>query len=380
MMGGASEHDNAMRWFLEQANGGDILVLRASGSNGYNDYLFSQLGVNVNSVETIVCTDESSGEDSYIIDKINKAEGIWFAGGNQWDYINYWRNSNVNLALSQAINRKCVFGGTSAGMAILGDHYFTAENGTITSDVALNNPFHQNATVSSEAFLSIPFLESVITDTHYDNPDRKGRHVAFIAKQTTSFQTTTYGIACEEYVAVCIDTLGIAHVYGEYPSYDEQAYFISPNCEFGFNFPEICQLNSPLTWNQSNRALKVFKANGTMEGSSTFNLNTWKNGTGGVWQNWWVDQGTLNIIDDFGPNCTNDIKIPEDLGVNIQNPVGINEWFFVPTFLGEIKIYDTFGGKIDFVRKHNSILIRNTKPGLFYIEAKNKVYKIILTN
>ena len=36
LMGGSRENDNAMRWFLNQADGGDILVLRASGSNGYN--------------------------------------------------------------------------------------------------------------------------------------------------------------------------------------------------------------------------------------------------------------------------------------------------------------------------------------------------------
>ena len=47
MMGGATEHDNAMTWLLQKANGGDVVVLRSSGSNGYNDYLYSQLGVTV---------------------------------------------------------------------------------------------------------------------------------------------------------------------------------------------------------------------------------------------------------------------------------------------------------------------------------------------
>jgi len=54
LMGGSTEDDRAMIWFLEKANGGDILVIRASGSNGYNDYFYLELGVEVNSVETIV--------------------------------------------------------------------------------------------------------------------------------------------------------------------------------------------------------------------------------------------------------------------------------------------------------------------------------------
>ena len=33
------------------------------------------------------------------------------------------------------------------------------------------------------------------------------------------------GIACEEYTAVCIDTAGIATVYGEYPDYEDLGIF-----------------------------------------------------------------------------------------------------------------------------------------------------------
>ena len=54
LMGGASENDNAMIWFLNKANGGDDVVLRASGSDGYNDYFYSDLGVSINSVTTFV--------------------------------------------------------------------------------------------------------------------------------------------------------------------------------------------------------------------------------------------------------------------------------------------------------------------------------------
>lgn len=49
LMGGASEDDEAMKWFLNRANGGDVLVLRTSGgSNGYNEYMYSDLGVTLN--------------------------------------------------------------------------------------------------------------------------------------------------------------------------------------------------------------------------------------------------------------------------------------------------------------------------------------------
>lgn len=37
LMGGASDNDDAMVWMLEKADGGDIVVLRATGTDAYND-------------------------------------------------------------------------------------------------------------------------------------------------------------------------------------------------------------------------------------------------------------------------------------------------------------------------------------------------------
>ena len=75
--------------------------------------------------------------------------------------------------------RNVVVGGISAGMAILGQYYFSAVNGTVTSAAALNSPYNTDVVVDSTAFLTVPFMERVVTDTHYNDPDRKGRHTVF---------------------------------------------------------------------------------------------------------------------------------------------------------------------------------------------------------
>ncbi len=54
LAGGGLDNDKAMQWMLMRAQGGDVVVLRATQSDGYNDYFFSELGVTVNSVETIL--------------------------------------------------------------------------------------------------------------------------------------------------------------------------------------------------------------------------------------------------------------------------------------------------------------------------------------
>ena len=163
LMGGATEHDSAMVWFLEHSGGGDIVVLRASGSNGYNDYMYSQLGVNVNSVQTIVCNNALASNDAYVIHQLMNAEALWFAGGDQWDYVSYWNNTPIDTAINYLINvKKIPVGGTSAGMAILGSIVNTAQNGSATSAGTLANPYVSNVTLLKDDFIFSPWLNNVI--------------------------------------------------------------------------------------------------------------------------------------------------------------------------------------------------------------------------
>ncbi len=304
LMGGSVENDEAMKWFLQRASGGDILVLRASGSDGYNEYMYADLGITVNSVETIVCNDATASDEAYIQQKIAQAEGIWFAGGDQWDYVSYWRNTKIDSLINDALeNRNIVIGGTSAGMAIQGKYYFSAENGSVTSAEALADPYNSYVTADSSAFIRNNFLQDVITDTHYDNPDRRGRHLVFLARILKDYGVNAKGIACEESTAVCIATDGIAHVYGEYPAYDEKAFFIQANCELPDMSPETCSAGTPLNWNRNGNALKVYKVNGTNAGTNTFNLNDWKTGNGGTWEHWSVNNGNLAVVSGTPIDC-----------------------------------------------------------------------------
>lgn len=305
LMGGATEDDNAMIWFLNRADGGDVLVLRSSGSDGYNDYFYTDLGVSVNSVETIVFNNASASYDPYIAQKIQQAEAIWIAGGDQWDYISYWRNTPVDSLINVGITqRNIVIGGTSAGMAIQGSHYFSAQNGTVSSATALANPYSQNVTVSATPFLSNEHLQDVITDSHYDNPDRTGRHLVFLARIITDSGVIARGIACDEYTSVCIEPTGIARIYGGFPTYDDNAYFLQPNCELTDAEPENCTPFTPLHWNYAGKAVKVYHVMGTSSGANTFDLTTWETGSGGMWEDWSVQNGTVNITAGNAPNCS----------------------------------------------------------------------------
>ena len=302
MMGGRSEHDEAMKWFLQKANGGDILVLRASGSDGYNKYLFSELGITVNSVESIVIDNEEAAHHPYVVERIKKAEAIWMAGGNQWNYIHFWGNSPMKAALNAHISvKKGAIGGTSAGMAVLGDWYFSAQNGSITSEEALSNPYDEKVTLGN-SFLNIQVLENTITDTHYANRNRQGRHTSFMAKIAQESAQQVYGIACDEYTAVCIDETGLARIFGHYPEKTEAVYFIQTSC-IDNNSPEKLSQGEPLTWNRNKSALSVYKVIANESGTQTFNLNDWKTGNGGEWKHWYVQESKWQERPGSQPTC-----------------------------------------------------------------------------
>lgn len=318
MMGGATEHDGAMAWFLQRANGGDVVVLRASGSDGYNDYLYSVLG-GINSVETIVFNQAEAATHPYVLERIDRAEAIWFAGGDQWNYVSYWRGSPVAGHVNQAIaQRNVAVGGTSAGMAILGSHYFTAQNGTVSSATALADPYAPSVTVSDVPFLVVPFLHHVITDTHYDDPDRRGRHTVFLARMAADQGIRALGIACNEYVAVTIDPGGTARVWGEWPDYQEYAFFLQVNCVEP-SAPETCMPGQPLTWQRDGQAVKVYKVPGLMQGGNWFDLNDWMTGSGGSWEHWTVQAGSFSAQPGTAPACDGSVSIdpvaPSVIGV-----------------------------------------------------------------
>lgn len=312
LAGGASDNDDAMRWFLERANGGDVVVIRATGSDGYNNYLFSGLGVEVNSVTSIVIPTREAAGIQEVYDAMVRAEAIFIAGGNQWNYINHWKNTLVHDALSHLIHEKRItIGGTSAGLAVLGEVVYSAQNNTVWSSEALENPYHYRVTLDRE-FLDIPYLEQVVTDSHYNRPEgdemtREGRHVAFMARMATDWDMAARGIGVNEYTAVAVDEEGLARIFGD-PDFDDFAYFL----DAAGSSPEVCQEGAPLTWNRDGKALSVYKVPGNEAGSNTFDLVSWEQGSGGEWSHWYVREGALY----FGPASSLSIEFRVLQGIN----------------------------------------------------------------
>jgi len=303
LSGGASEVDPAMQWFLQRAGGGDVLILRVSGSDGYQDYFYDELGVDVASVETIKFTAPSAASANYVVQRIAEAEAVWLAGGDQSDYVNYWQGTPVEEGLHALVARGGAIGGISAGMAVLGGGYFAAGNGTVYSDEALADPYGEDVDVRHGDFLELPHLSNTITDTHFDDPDRRGRLLTFLARLSVDHGVQLpRAIACEEYTAVSIQPDGLARVWGEWPDYEDHAYFVRPGCTELMSgsgpVPDLCVAGQPLTWGLSPTAtgdgdgqggLIAAKVPGGYNGPTAFDLNSWLPVGDVDWERWTAD-------------------------------------------------------------------------------------------
>lgn len=284
LMGGSTDVDAAINWFLQRAAGGDVVVIRSSGADGYNTYMYNMVAVN--SVETIIIDSRAKAELTTVADKIRNAEALFIAGGDQWNYVNYWKNTAVENAINYLINTKGVtVGGTSAGLAILGSAYYSAQTGSVTSDQALSNPYHRYVTLGAGDFITAPFLSNTITDSHYSQRTRQGRHITFMARLMKDFgySTTVKGIGVDEQTALCIDAAGIGKVYGI-----NNVYFLR-NTGLG---AETCVSGTPLTWNRSAQAVSAYRITGNSNGNGSFNAANWTF-SGGTNYYYYVNNGVL---------------------------------------------------------------------------------------
>lgn len=219
LMGGGTDVDEAFRYLIERSGGGDFLVLRASGADGYNDYV-NGLGT-VDSVESVVFQDRQASYDPAITEKIDGAEAIFLAGGDQAKYLEYWKNSPVQEALQRAIDRGVPIGGTSAGLAVLGECIFSAENGTVDSSELLLHPNSDKLTLQRD-FLAVDATRGTLTDTHFSQRDRMGRLVAFLAAANRSGGEIR-GLGVDEKTAVLAEKDGTARVVGS-----SNVYWVRP--------------------------------------------------------------------------------------------------------------------------------------------------------
>jgi cyanophycinase-like exopeptidase len=285
LMGGGKDLDAAFKWLCDRASGGDFLVIRHHGDDDYDPYINGLC--KANSISTLILPDKAAAQDPRVTAIMQQAEAIFIAGGDQAMYLNHWAETPVQKELNAAIARGVPIGGTSAGLAVLGEFVYSAQGDApddedLSSKVALANPFHPRVTVRRN-FVEIPILKNTLTDTHFRKRDRMGRTLVFLSRIVQDgWSAKPREIAVEERAAVLLEPTGAATVVGSGP-----AYFLQVT-----QAPEICRPNEPLTF----RGIEVDR----VEPGGHFDVAKW-NSAGGSHYTLSVEQG---VVHSTAPNGT----------------------------------------------------------------------------
>ncbi len=219
LMGGGGDVDDAFVWMHDviagsrNGNGGDIIILTASGNDDYPPYLMKL--ARFNSVQTIRVPRDATTQDLVeAAGYVRRAQGVFFGGGDQANYV-WWKGSPLAIAVQHVYDTGGVVGGNSAGLAIQGEWIYdsvaadAANDAEVTTKNAVPDPSSSIISFTHNLF-DWPALRGVITDTHFVQRDRLGRLAVFLARlQQQHGAKDIMGVGVDASTAVVVDRDGI---------------------------------------------------------------------------------------------------------------------------------------------------------------------------
>ena len=317
LMGGGPDVDPAFRWLIKRAgiepgSGGRFVVIRATGSDGYNPYIYYSdealttsgniadmwvggASLGLTSVETLVIPSVKAANSEAVNAIVSKANVVFIAGGDQSHYIRFWKGTLLEQTLIALMKKNVPIGGTSAGLAVLGQFDYSALYKSATSEEAMLDPYYKDITFDPSplslqgGFLAPPALESLIFDSHFDSRDRMGRFISFISRIVAPTITpggtlgcgggvlpaSASGLKTARGIGISVETALLVQGNGEgnpvtatrasnaSTTTESAVYFVRPSVP-----PSVCQRKTPLKI----YTVELRKLN---DSSTVFNLTDW---------------------------------------------------------------------------------------------------------
>ena len=247
LVGGGTHPVGAYSWFGDQAAHGDIVVIAGNknstdleiavnalfnefgGAHAVDGFSFNCASDNSTlTAEALAVALNQQGLGHEFLDKLTGAEGVYFCGGVQWRYVQLLVNDRDAAAIISDGNYgnrhfgsgSVVVGGTSAGLAILGQYVFTGHYGGVTSAEIMGNyytpNFIQNGnTAIATNILNLKGMSNVLTETHFTDPEkscdvdgrniyRLGRFLCFMGSTVLTYSGSAKGLAVDDGTALTV--------------------------------------------------------------------------------------------------------------------------------------------------------------------------------
>jgi cyanophycinase len=211
LVGGGSENYNdwsdvPYRWLVTHAPNRKIAVLHYADTTNWFSGYFPWLSPC--SVSNLAITSTTQANDSATYRFILQHDGIFLRGGDQAQYVRFWKGTLTQRAIKEIFQRGGVVGGSSAGEAVLSDVAYTG--GSSDLGAILRNP--TNSITLVDDFLSL--VPNILAESHTSERGRMGRLPVFLARYKSSSGREITGAGVDANTALAVDSAGIGEAMG----------------------------------------------------------------------------------------------------------------------------------------------------------------------
>lgn len=216
LVGGGAEiaggwSDEPYAWAVQHTPNKKIAIISTDAGSDPDwlpDYFIS---LGALEVKNYVFADRASAGADGLLDQLTAYDMLFFKGGDQWLYYQYFKGTAVEEAMMQVFAKGGLVGGTSAGMAILGEYVYTAQKASLLTWEGLENIQSENLTLTNDF---APMLKGFITDTHFLERGRLPRLATMLAYYHIENGLQVNGVACDDQTALAIDKTNLAKAFG----------------------------------------------------------------------------------------------------------------------------------------------------------------------
>jgi cyanophycinase len=212
LVGGGSEKNSASGWSVPAyrwaVQGKRVAVIGIS-TGSLASYLKQYCGATF--AKEFAISDRDSADSQITFDTLLTYQAIFFRGGDQYNYYQFYKNTRLLQAVEQIYQSGGTIAGTSAGMHILSSVMFTARYGSAFPHQCIQNPTAEVVALADD-FMN--YFPGYIFDTHFCERGRFGRILAFMAKHSFSDTTTLIGLGIDDMTCLAVDENMKGTVFG----------------------------------------------------------------------------------------------------------------------------------------------------------------------
>lgn len=150
--------------------------------------------------QNLYLTAEQANSDS-VVARLDKATGIWFGGGDQVRLTRVLKGTRTETAMQQRFRDGAVFGGTSAGAAVMSRIMITGDERRPGGDRPDTTQAYM--TIARDNVITVDgfgFVQNAIVDQHFVRRKRNNRLLSLVLEHPNLI-----GVGIDESTALVID-------------------------------------------------------------------------------------------------------------------------------------------------------------------------------